>query len=62
MGHLKDVNEGYWQHAGFALKGAVHCLLAAGALVVHAIVPRFFQRSASTRLNRLVRSMVERYK
>lgn len=61
-GHLNEVREGYLQHAAFALKGAGHCLLAAGALVIHAVAPRWFQRSASTRLNKLVRSMVERYK
>lgn len=61
MRHLDEVGETYLQHAWFALKGAGQCLLAAGALVIHAVVPRWFTRSASTRLNKLVRNMYERY-
>lgn len=61
MKHLREVDESYTEHATFALKGAVHCLLAAGALVVHAAIPALFTRSASTRLATLLDSMRSRY-
>ncbi len=61
MKHLKEVDETYLQHAGFALKGALHCLLAAGALVIHAAVPALFTKSASTRLRWLLDTMMKRY-
>lgn len=61
MKHLRDVNEGYLEHAVFALKGAAQCMLAAGALVVHAAVPALFTTSASTRLRKLLDTMMQRY-
>ena len=61
MRHLNEVTETYDQHARFALWGAGQCLLAAGALVIHAIWPRWFTRSASTRIKRLLDSMMSRY-
>lgn len=61
MRHLNEVTETYPQHARFALWGAGQCLLAAGALVIHAVWPRWFTRSASTRIKRLLDSMNERY-
>lgn len=61
MKHLREVDETYLQHAGFALKGAWHCVLAAGALVIHAAIPALFTKSASTRLKWLLATMMQRY-
>ncbi len=61
MKHLREVNETYVVHLKFALWGAGQCVLAVGALVVHAFVPTFFERSASTRLKSVLKTMTDRY-
>lgn len=61
MQHLNEVSETYWQHGRFALWAAGQCLLAAGALVIHAVWPRWYTRSASTRLKKTYDKMMARY-
>jgi len=56
--HLADVQEGYFEHLRHALGFAVKLLTAAFALVVHAIVPGWFQTTGSRtvfRLNAILR-------
>lgn len=56
--HPASVNETYWEHARFAFGFSVTLFLAAGAALIHAIVPPLFETTASriicglhTRLN-----------
>lgn len=61
MRHLKEVNESYTEHAGFALKGAAELLLIALVLAIHALCPWWFRRTASTRMRKLLDNMMARY-
>lgn len=61
MRHLKEVDEGYREHAAFALKGAAELLLIALVLAVHAVCPWWFTRTASTRMRKLLDNMMARY-
>lgn len=45
--HPASVNETYWQHARFAFGFSVTLFLAAGAALIHAIVPPLFETTAS---------------
>ncbi|WP_299151899.1 DUF6356 family protein [uncultured Tateyamaria sp.] len=44
--HPAQVNESYWEHARFALGFAAALALAAGAALIHAIVPAAFPSTA----------------
>ncbi|WP_254898982.1 DUF6356 family protein [Thalassococcus arenae] len=46
--HPASVNETYFQHMGFALRFAGLLALAAGAALLHALVPALCERTAST--------------
>ena len=48
--HLDEVKETYFQHMGFALGTAWSMISGGVLLVLHALCPAFFQRSASTRI------------
>ncbi len=45
--HPAHVNETYVQHAGVALRFSVTLFIAAGAALVHAIVPSLCEHTAS---------------
>ena len=47
VNHPASVNETYWQHARFAFGFSVSLFLAAGAALIHAIVPPLFETTAS---------------
>jgi len=56
--HLTAVREGYFEHLRHALKFAAKLLTAGFALVIHAIVPGWFQTTGSGtvfRLNAILR-------
>ena len=46
--HLESVNESGLQHMATALSAAVKLQLLVPALLIHAIAPRFFTKTAST--------------
>jgi hypothetical protein len=46
--HLREAGETYGQHMAFALRYARSCGAAALMAAVHAFVPGFFPRGAST--------------
>lgn len=48
LSHPASVGESYLEHAGFALHFALMLLAAAGAALVHAVLPFAFERTAST--------------
>ena len=48
--HLDEVGESYAVHAGFALRAAGTCLVAALGLDVHALVPGWCVRTGSARI------------
>lgn len=48
LNHPHSVNEGYFQHMGFAAWFAGKLALAAGAALIHALVPCCFEKTAST--------------
>lgn len=51
--HPASVGESYLGHAAFALRFALMLLAAAGAALVHAVLPFAFERTASTIVARL---------
>jgi hypothetical protein len=51
--HPASVNETYLEHTAFALRFAFWLALAAGAALVHAVLPFMFEKTASTIINRL---------
>lgn len=48
LDHPRQVEETYFQHFIFALKFASLLALAAFAACVHAVIPAFFEKTAST--------------
>lgn len=51
--HPASVNETYWQHMRFALGFALSLFAAAGAALIHALLPGFFEKTASRIVTRL---------
>lgn len=51
--HLTEVGESYFEHQSVALCYAGHCLKAAAMAFMHAIVPGWFQSSASDLVKKL---------
>ena len=48
LDHPRKVDETYLEHATFALTFAGKLLLAAGAALVHAVIPSLCEKTAST--------------
>jgi len=59
--HPASVDETYWEHFHFALTFAGSLFLAAGAALVHALVPCLCEKTASTIINRLYHRMHSRH-
>lgn len=47
LSHPATVDETYFQHAAFAARFALRLFAAAGAAVVHALIPCLFEKTAS---------------
>ena len=58
--HLAEVGETYAEHAGFALRAAGSCFIAAVGLVVHALVPGWCVRTGSRRITAVHEAMRRR--
>ena len=56
--HPRSVGESYWEHMGMSLSFACTMLLAAGAALVHALLPFLFVRTGSGIIDRLHQRMV----
>ncbi|MCG2594505.1 DUF6356 family protein [Ramlibacter sp. XY19] len=56
--HPRSVGESYWEHMGVSLSFAGTMLLAAGAALVHAVLPFLFVRTGSGIIDRLHQRMV----
>ena len=48
INHPQSVDETYFEHAGFALRFSSLLFLAAFAALIHAIIPAFFEKTASS--------------
>jgi hypothetical protein len=53
LDHPGSVDETYLEHAAFAAKFSLTLFAAAGAALIHAILPFTFQKTASTIVARL---------
>ncbi|MDE3080607.1 MAG: hypothetical protein KGI94_11305 [Paracoccaceae bacterium] len=53
LDHPRSVNETYLEHAAFAARFSAALFLAAGAALVHAVLPFAFERTASRTVARL---------
>ena len=51
--HYKNANETYFEHMRVAIKISFELLSASFMAAVHAIVPAFFQKGASTKIIKL---------
>ncbi|MGH1577124.1 DUF6356 family protein [Planktotalea sp.] len=47
MDHPRSVDESYFEHLAFAMKFSALLALAAGAALIHAIVPALCEKTAS---------------
>ena len=47
INHPQSVNETYFEHAQFAFRFSSLLFLAAFAALIHAIIPAFFEKTAS---------------
>ena len=47
LDHPRSVDESYFQHLAFAARFALLLAAAAGAALVHALIPCMFQKTAS---------------
>ena len=54
--HLKEVEETGLEHMFSALKVAIKLQLLVPALIIHSVVPRFFTRTASDTMRRILSS------
>ena len=57
--HPSAVGETYWEHFCHALGFALRLFVAAGACLVHAILPFLFTNTGSTMINNLYSRMVQ---
>lgn len=53
LAHPRGVGETYFQHMRFALWISSQLLLAAVAAIIHSLVPRYCEKTASTRIRAL---------
>ena len=61
LDHPATVNESYWEHMRFALSFAFWLAVAAGAALLHALVPALCETTASRILRRLTDRMARRH-
>jgi hypothetical protein len=61
INHLKENNMSYIEHFIFALFYGLLCLLAGFYLVVHAILPCFFQTAGSDLVGKLDKRFKKRH-
>ena len=52
--HLEEVNETALQHLWYALKIALKLQLLVPVLLIHAIMPRFFTKTASNAMRNIL--------
>ena len=48
INHPQSVDETYFEHARFALRFSSLLFLAAFAALIHAVIPAFFEKTASS--------------
>ena len=58
LAHPRSMNESYLEHQQVALKFSLSLFAAAGACLVHALVPGLFERTGSRMIEQLHRDMV----
>lgn len=61
LAHPETVNESYFQHMRFAFGFSFWLALAAGAALLHAILPFLFETTASGIIEKLVARMDARH-
>lgn len=60
--HLRDANEGYWQHFRFATTFGLLAMAAGIAAILHAFVPALFTHTASRIVRQLGQLLEDRSK
>ncbi len=60
IAHPASVHESYFQHQKVALSFALPLLAAAGAALVHAVIPGLCERTASNTVRRLCARLEKR--
>jgi hypothetical protein len=59
--HLRMVKESYFHHMGFALQFSLRMIAGGIGGFVHALIPAFFQTTASTTVKALHKEMEDRF-
>lgn len=60
LDHPKEVNETYWGHFAFAIKGAWFLIKTGFVLCIHAILPFLFTTYASERITAFAEKFMKR--
>jgi hypothetical protein len=60
LAHPRSLNESYLEHQACALRFSFSLFAAAGACLVHALIPGLFERTASRMVESLHRDMATR--
>ncbi|MEM1244219.1 MAG: DUF6356 family protein [Pseudomonadota bacterium] len=60
--HLAAVQESYWQHFWIAFSSAVCLMFAALVIMIHAILPMFFEYTGSRILDKTLNRIKKRQK
>jgi hypothetical protein len=61
MSHLSELKEGYLKHLAEALFIVGSLLVAAGACLIHALIPSMFTKTASTIIRNILGRTDDRY-
>jgi hypothetical protein len=59
--HPATVGENYLQHLCFAMRFSIRLFAAAGAAMIHAIVPAWFETTASDLIKRMYEDLNRRH-
>ena len=59
IGHLKQNRMTYWEHFKFAFVNGLVCIKAGISLIIHSIVPAFFDKAGSNLTNELNKVFTE---
>lgn len=61
MNHLNELKEGYFKHLSEALFIFISLLIASFACLIHAFIPQFFTKTASTIMKNILGRTDDRY-
>lgn len=58
--HLKEMNEGYFEHMFYALRYGLKMILGGIALIIHSIIPDIFVTTGSRTMRSIIMEVDQR--